>query len=102
MTTTVKKTILTFPAEAIAETLTTEISHLVGGASGVTTSLDEVEVDSLLVVEVLAALDDMLPFEVDHTVVDAGGYDSVTSAVTSVVAHIEEKWNAWHQGGRDD
>ncbi len=55
-----------------------------------------VEIDSLTVVELLSALDDVLPFQVTECVVKAGGYDSIAAAVKHVVGRVESKWNKHH------
>jgi acyl carrier protein len=59
-----------------------------------------VEIDSLTVVELLSALDDVLPFKVTESVVKAGGYGSIEAAVKNVVGLIETKWNKHHPGGK--
>jgi hypothetical protein len=57
-----------------------------------------VEIDSLTVVELLSALDDILPFKVTESVVKAGGYGSIEAAVKHVTGRIETKWNKHHVG----
>ena len=55
-------------------------------------------IDSLTVVELLCAVDDVLPFEVTECVVRAGGYRSIGSAVKHLVERIETKWISHHKG----
>ena len=55
-------------------------------------------IDSLTVVELLCAVDDVLPFEVSECVVRAGGYNSIASAVKHLVGRIETKWIRHHTG----
>jgi hypothetical protein len=58
-----------------------------------------IEIDSLTVVELLSALDDVLPFNVTESVVKAGGYGSVAAAVKHVAGRVEKKWIEHHSGG---
>ncbi len=60
----------------------------------------DVEIDSLTVVEMLAHLDDILPFKVTENVVRAGGYGSINAAVTHVVGGVKSKWKSFHEKGR--
>ena len=57
-------------------------------------------IDSLTVVELLCAADDVLPFEVTECVVRAGGYDSISVAVAHLVTRIEAKWIRHHTGAK--
>ena len=57
-----------------------------------------VEIDSLTVVELLASLDDILPFKVTECVVKAGVYGSIEAAQKHVVGRIETKWKKYHTG----
>lgn len=59
-----------------------------------------IEIDSLIVVELLSSLDDILPFEVTESVVKAGGYNSIDAAVKHVTGRVESKWNKHHGGGK--
>ena len=59
-----------------------------------------IEVDSLMVVELLCALDDILPFEVGESVVRAGGYHSIEAAAMHLVGGIEKEWRRHHNGGK--
>jgi hypothetical protein len=56
------------------------------------------EIDSLGVVEVLCALDDLVPFPVDESVVRPGGYNSINEAVRHVVGRIERAWRQYQDG----
>jgi len=60
----------------------------------------EIEIDSLTVVELLASLDDILPFTVTECVVKAGGYGSIIEAVKHVTGRVESKWKKHHGGGK--
>jgi hypothetical protein len=59
-----------------------------------------IEIDSLTVVELLANLDDVLPFKVTECVVKAGGYDSIGAAVKHVTARVATQWNKHHGGAK--
>lgn len=59
-----------------------------------------IEIDSLTVVELLSSLDDILPFKVTESVVKAGGYESIASAVKHVTGRVETKWNKHHAGDK--
>jgi hypothetical protein len=56
------------------------------------------EIDSLGVVEVLCVLDSLVPFQVDESVVKAGGYGSINEAVRHVTSRIERAWRKYEEG----
>lgn len=97
-----------YPADALAGRLRDELveaAQAVGRRRGLTLppTPDEIadfpmEIDSLGVVEVLCALDDIVPFQVDESVVRAGGYGSINEAIRHVVGRIERAWLK-HQDG---
>jgi hypothetical protein len=85
-----------FPSAAVEARLLEEITRIVqlqmhvrGSAAGI---------DSLAVVEILCVLDDILPFEVNESVVRPGGYSSIEDAVTSLSRRIEKRWRKHHEG----
>jgi hypothetical protein len=51
-----------------------------------------VEIDSIVVVEILCVVDPILGFELPDSVVRAGGYTSVESALGHLLPRIEELW----------
>jgi hypothetical protein len=59
-----------------------------------------IEIDSLTVVDLLASLDDILPFKVTECVVKPGGYNSIDAAVKHVTGRVEKKWNEHHAGAK--
>jgi predicted DNA-binding protein (UPF0278 family) len=59
-----------------------------------------IEIDSLTVVEILAGLDDVLPFKVTECVVKAGGYKSIASALDHLASRIEKKWDKFQGRNR--
>lgn len=59
-----------------------------------------IEIDSLTVVEILAGLDDILPFKVTECVVKAGGYKSIAIAVDHLASRIEKKWDKFQGRSR--
>jgi hypothetical protein len=102
------KTIPAYPAAGVASSLREELVQSVrktfkrkgkplpkGDADVVVLSI---EIDSHTVVELLACLDDLLPFKVTECVVKAGGYGSIAAAVEHVVSRVEKKWNQHHTG----
>ena len=57
------------------------------------------ELDSLVVVELLCVLDDLLGFEVPESVVRAGGYRSIGEAIEHLMPRIERVWRKRKGGG---
>ena len=55
--------------------------------------------DSLLVVNNLCALDEILSFEVGENVVKAGGYDSIKDAMEHLMPRLRREWAKHHAGG---
>jgi len=51
-----------------------------------------VEIDSLVVVEILCVVDPIVGFELPDSVVRAGGYKSVESALADLLPRIEKLW----------
>lgn len=99
-----------YPAAALASRLRDELIQAVqavGRRRGLTlpATADEIadfpmEIDSLGVVEVLCVLDSILPFQVDESVVRAGGYGSINEAVRHVVGRIERAWQKYQDGAK--
>jgi acyl carrier protein len=50
-------------------------------------------IDSLDVVETLCKLDELVGFNIPHTVVRAGGYDSIGEAIQHVMPRVEKVWS---------
>jgi hypothetical protein len=50
------------------------------------------EIDSLVVVSILCAVESIVGFELPNTVVRAGGYVSVESALECLLPQVEEQW----------
>lgn len=50
------------------------------------------QVDSLVVVDILCAVEPIVRFELPESVVRAGGYDSVESALAHLLPRIEKQW----------
>lgn len=50
------------------------------------------QIDSLIVVGVLCAIDEVVSFPIPESVVRAGGYDSVVQVVEDLIPKIEKKW----------
>jgi len=51
-----------------------------------------IHIDSLVVVEILCAVEPVLGFELPEGVVLAGGYRSVDQAVGDLMSRIEQEW----------
>jgi hypothetical protein len=51
-----------------------------------------VHVDSLVVVSILCAVEPIVGFELSDSVVRAGGYSSVDSALTQLLPRLEKEW----------
>jgi hypothetical protein len=50
------------------------------------------EIDSLVVVDLLCALEPLMGFEIQEDVVRAGGYDSIEDAVRHLMPTLEREW----------
>jgi hypothetical protein len=50
------------------------------------------EIDSLVVVSILCVVESIVEFELPETVVRAGGYTSVESALKYLLPRIEQQW----------
>jgi hypothetical protein len=108
--TTTATAVPSFPADAISHVLRDELIAAVRAeARRKGQALPEndneivataVEIDSLTAVELLCALDDVLPFQVTECVVRAGGYKSIDLALKHLVVGIEKKWKEHHIGGK--
>ncbi|WP_338832604.1 hypothetical protein [Bradyrhizobium sp. 27S5] len=104
----ISKVIPAYPATEIAAVLQEELVRAVRRRyrrKGLPLPKDEealiimsIELDSLTVVELIAVLDDLLPFKVTESVVKAGGYGSISAAVKHVVGRVEKKWDKHHAG----
>ena len=51
-----------------------------------------IQIDSLVVVSVLCAVEPLLGFELKDSVVRAGGYGSVNQAIEQIMPRIEKAW----------
>jgi hypothetical protein len=55
-------------------------------------SAASIQIDSLVVVSLLCAVEPILGFELKDSVVKAGGYGSVNEAIEHVMPRIEKAW----------
>lgn len=55
------------------------------------------EIDSLLAIEILLVVEDVVGFELPSSVVKAGGYESVDNAIELLLPKIEKQWKK-HNG----
>jgi len=104
------KTIPAYPAAAVASVLRDELISAIRRRyrrKGTPLPKDDeavvvltLELDSLTVVELLSALDDILPFKVTERAVKAGGYGSIAEAVRHVTTRVESQWDKHHAGGK--
>lgn len=91
-----------FPAAALEATLRHELLASVRAAAptlGVSIPANDAaassmifELDSLIVVEILCVLDEILPFEVGESVVRSGGYDSIDEALSDLLPKLADEW----------
>lgn len=95
--------IATFPAAAVAECLRAELIDTVkadASIKGITLPPEPAQiarmpfqVDSLVTLSILCAVEPIVGFELSESVVRAGGYSSVESALEQLLLRIEEQWN---------
>ena len=91
-----------FPAAAVEATLRSELVEAVkaeASIKGVALSAAPADiakatfqVDSLVVVSILCAVERIIGFELPESVVRTGGYTSVDSALAQLLPRIEAKW----------
>lgn len=92
-----------FPAASIRATLLSEMVDAIKAEASVKgislpsgpTEIAKaaVQVDSLVVVSILCAVEPILGFELSEDVVRAGGYFSVENAIGHLMSQIEKQWN---------
>jgi acyl carrier protein len=93
---------LSFPTIEIEACLRDELIHIVRSraeilkqpvpssqAAIVTASF---AIDSLDVVEILCKLDELMGFDIPHTVVRAGGYSAIDQAIQHLMPGVEKVW----------
>ncbi len=54
-------------------------------------------IDSLVVVEVLLAIEPKVPFALPDSLVQPGGYDNVDEVVQHLVPQLERRWRKHHE-----
>jgi hypothetical protein len=91
-----------FPAGEVEACLRSELLHAVTSAAtlkgiqipgdGAAQSAMPIQIDSLVVVELLCAVDPILKLELKDSVVRAGGYHSVNEALVHLMPRIEKEW----------
>lgn len=91
-----------FPVAAVQATLRSELVEAVkaeASIKGVALSAAPADiakaafqVDSLVVVSILCAVEPIIGFELPESVVRTGGYTSVDSALAQLLPRIEAKW----------
>ncbi|MGB8275955.1 MAG: hypothetical protein WCF16_11895 [Alphaproteobacteria bacterium] len=101
-TTTKPASIAAFPAAEVEACLRVELLHAVESAaalkgeqmpSGLEAQLTmPTQIDSLVVVELLFAVEPIVDFALKDTVVRAGGYRSIIEAVGHLIPRIEKEW----------
>lgn len=106
----VTKVIPVYPATELAAALQEELVRAVRRRyrrKGLSLPKDDktlvimsIELDSLTVVEMIAVLDDLLPFNVTESVVKAGGYGSIAAAVRHVIGRVQKKWDEHYAGAK--
>lgn len=91
-----------FPAQSVADALRDELIksvRAIGQTQGIALPVDDptlvgsnFDLDSLVAVEALCVLDAVLPFQVTETVVNAGGYPSIATAIDRITQRCEGEW----------
>lgn len=94
-----------FPLRAVSEALLAELAILAEGEAtiqGIELPKDPtalrsayIRLDSLTVVAITCALDDIVGFE-PKDIVKAGGYDSINAAMAHLMPRIERAWAKHH------
>jgi hypothetical protein len=59
-----------------------------------------IQIDSLVVVSLLCAVEPILGFELKDSVVRPGGYSSINQAIDQVMPRIEKHWQKHRKGGK--
>jgi hypothetical protein len=91
-----------FPKAAVEARLRSELIETVKAEAGIKgvalpsaradIAKTSFQVDSLVVVSILCAVEPIVGFELPDSVVRAGGYDSVESALGHLIPRIEAQW----------
>ena len=95
--------VTTFPKAKVQATLTAELVEHVKSEASIKgyaiPSTDAaiikaaVQVDSLVTVDILCAVEPIIGFELPQNVVRTGGYTSIEAAVDHLIPRIEKQWN---------
>lgn len=98
-----------FPMAAVEACLRTELLEAIEAEAtvrGVALPSDALrkgkvnfQIDSLVVVSILCAVDEIVGFELPEIVVRTGGYDSVNHALEQLLPAIKKQWIK-HKGGK--
>lgn len=98
-----------FPRAAVEKCLHDELIETVKAEAGIKgvalpsapadIAKTSLQVDSLVVVSILCAVEPIVGFELPESVVRAGGYGSVVSALEHLLPRIEAQWIK-HKGGK--
>lgn len=102
----VKLEIVAFPVQVISEALLAELTLLAEGEANIqgiplptepaALRTTYIRLDSLTVVAITCALDDILGFE-PKDIVKSGGYESIDAAMTHLMPRIEKAWLKHHK-----
>lgn len=69
-----------------------------GRASLRRSSKAEPEIDSLIAVEVLTAIEPYVPFELSESLIRPGGYTSVDDFISDLLPKVNHQWLGYHIG----
>lgn len=104
-----RKTAAAFPAAKVESALRNELAEaartetVLHGAPGprdaVARGSVSTRLDSLVVVEILCAVEPILGFELSDSIVRAGGYRSADEAVAHIMLRLERVWRKRKGGG---
>lgn len=102
----VKLEVVAFPVQVISEALLAELTLLAEGEANIqgiplptepaALRTTHIRLDSLTVVAITCALDDILGFE-PKDIVKSGGYESIDAAMTHLMPRIEKAWFKHHK-----
>ncbi len=87
-----------FPAKEIEDCIRDALDEQLGSQAILrprTPSACEPEIDSLVVVEIICAIEEIIGVNLPPTFAPRGGYDDVETCVTDLLAETRAIWNAY-------
>ncbi len=109
VTTLAKPAVAAFPAAEVEAALRTELLQTIeteAAIQGIALPTDaagqaaaSIQIDSLVVVDIILAVEPLVDFELPDSVVRAGGYRSVNEAIGHLMPGIAKEWQK-RKGGK--